>query len=254
MRSSSNAAGVPTLPELALVGLERRLVGLHVAQQPGQAHRGARLEVAVVPRAAQAVDELLGAAGHARAHRSEHRVGRPLRSTACSMTSRASRKRHGRTRRWPAPPRSRRGDPPSSRARTPARGRPGGTPMAAAAGEADVAVVGHHDRRRLVRPVDRHLLADVVGGGARQTGGAHEDQRLGGQVDVLLVLGDVAGDRLVAELAELDPHLFGRHVVDTVADDRPVALRRCEPAGGVGDQVAAGEHGAHRVGQRRAAR
>ena len=123
---------------------------------------------------------------------------------------------------------------------------------------ADVAVVGDDDRRRLVRPEDRHLLAHVVGGRAGEPGGAHEDHRLGRQVDVLLVLGDVAGDRLVAELAELDPDLLGRDLVDAVADDRPVALRRCEPAGRLGDRLPAGEHGAHRVGQaaqrRRAAR
>ena len=72
---------------------------------------------------------------------------------------------------------------------------------ASAAPEALLALGGDDDRRRLVGPVDRHLLGHVVGGRADQAGGAHEDQRLGRQVDVLLVLGDVAGDRLVAELA-----------------------------------------------------
>ena len=67
--------------------------------------------------------------------------------------------------------------------------------------EALLALGGDHDRRRLVGPVDRHLLGHVVGVGSREPGGAHEDQRLGRQVDVLLVLGGVAGDRLVAELA-----------------------------------------------------
>ena len=55
-----------------------------------------------------------------------------------------------------------------------------------------------------------------------KTGRAHEDQRLGRQVDVLLVLGRVAGDRLVTELTELDPNLLGRDLVGAVADDRPV--------------------------------
>ena len=71
---------------------------------------------------------------------------------------------------------------------------------------------------------------------AGEAGGAHEDQRLRRQVDVLLVLGDVAGDRLVAELAELDPHLLGGDLVGAVADDGPVALGRREPAGRVGDR------------------
>ena len=66
---------------------------------------------------------------------------------------------------------------------------------------------------------------------AGQAGRAHEDQRLGRQVDVLLVLGDVAGDRLVAELAELDPHLLGGDLVGAVADDRPVALGRARTGG-----------------------
>ena len=47
---------------------------------------------------------------------------------------------------------------------------------------------------------------------------------------------DVAGDRLVAELAELDPHLLGGDLVGAVADDRPVALGRGEATGGVGDR------------------
>ena len=42
---------------------------------------------------------------------------------------------------------------------------------------------------------------------------------------MLLVLGDVAGDRLVAELAQLDPDLLGGHRVGAVADHRPVAAR-----------------------------
>ena len=86
------------------------------------------------------------------------------------------------------------------------------------------------DRRRLVGPVDRDLLGDVVGGRPFEPGRAHQDQRLGRQVDVLLVLGGVAGDRLVAELRELDPHLLGRDPVGAVADDRPVARRRRQAA------------------------
>ena len=67
---------------------------------------------------------------------------------------------------------------------------------------------------------------------------------------MLLVLRRVAGHRLVAELAELDPNLLGGHLVRAVADDRPVPLGRSEAARGVGDHVTAVEGGAHRVGQR----
>ena len=115
-------------------------------------------------------------------------------------------------------------------------------------GEPGLALGGDHDRQRLVGPEDRDLLGDVVGGATDETGRAHQDQRLARQVDVLLVLGDVAGDALVAELAELDPHLFGGDRVDAVADDGPVPTLRREPLGGIGDVVAHAEHGAHRVG------
>ena len=87
--------------------------------------------------------------------------------------------------------------------------------------EARLVVVGDHDRQRLVGAVDRDFLRDVVGVGAAQTGRAHEDHRLGRQVDVLLVLGDVTRDRLVTELGELDPQLVRRGLVDAVAHDRP---------------------------------
>ena len=73
----------------------------------------------------------------------------------------------------------------------------GGTVMVARAAGKSVALGGDDHRRRLVGPVDGQLLGHVVGVGRRQAGGADQDQRLGGQVDVLLVLGGVAGDRLV---------------------------------------------------------
>ena len=112
-----------------------------------------------------------------------------------------------------------------------------------------LAVVDDHDRRRLVRAVDRDLLGDVVGVRAAQAGRAHEDHRLGREVDVLLVLGDVARDRLVTELRELDPHLVRGDAVRAVADDRPrtpaqrVALRGRADRGAPADQLE------HRVGQ-----
>ena len=93
------------------------------------------------------------------------------------------------------------------------------------AGEPLVGVGGDDDGRGLVGLVDGDFLGHVVGRATHQTGRAHEDERLAGEVDVLLVLGDVAGDALVAELAELDAHFLGGHRVGAVADDGPVALR-----------------------------
>ena len=51
---------------------------------------------------------------------------------------------------------------------------------------------------------------------------------------MLLVLGGVARDRLVAELGELDPHLAGRDDVGPVADEGPVAARHRIPLRGLG--------------------
>ena len=114
--------------------------------------------------------------------------------------------------------------------------------------EGSVAVRGDDDRGGLVGPEDRHLLGHVIGGRSDQTGGAHQDHRFGGQVDVLLVLGGVARDRLVAELRQLDPQLAGRDLVGAVADDRPVAARRGEGPGRGRDVGAGGEGGLERGG------
>ncbi len=66
---------------------------------------------------------------------------------------------------------------------------------------------------------------------------------------MLLVLGDIAGDGLVAELAELDAHLFGGDHVGAVAHDRPVALRRSEATRHLRDGWASGQHLHHGIGQ-----
>src|SRR5690606_8253193 len=114
---------------------------------------------------------------------------------------------------------------------------------------AGLVVAGDDDRGGLVGPVDRHLLGHVVRGGALEPRGAHEDHRLAGQVDVLLVLGGVAGDRPVAELAELDAQLGGGDPVHAVADDGPVPLGRRELASGGGDRVSAAERLLHLLGE-----
>ncbi len=67
---------------------------------------------------------------------------------------------------------------------------------------------------------------------------------------MLLVLGDVAGDRLVAELGELDPKLPGRDDVAAVPDHRPVAARQHVALGHAGDHRAQRDHSPHRVRQR----
>ena len=66
---------------------------------------------------------------------------------------------------------------------------------------------------------------------------------------MLLVLGDVARDRLVTELGELDPQLVRGDPVHAVADDRPRAPRQRVALRGHRDRGAAGEHLPHRVGQ-----
>ena len=116
-------------------------------------------------------------------------------------------------------------------------------------GEALLALAGDHDRRRLVGPVDRDLLGHVVGGRSGEPGRADQDHGLGREVDVLLVLGRVAGDRLVAELGELDAQLLGGDLVHAVADDRPVAPARREPLGRLGQRRPARHRAGHAVGQ-----
>ena len=109
--------------------------------------------------------------------------------------------------------------------------------------ESVLAVVDDRDRGGLVCAVDRDLLGDVVGVGTAQSGRAHEDHRLGREIDVLLVLGDITSDRLVTKLRELDANLLGRDAIRTVADDCPrttaqrVALRGGADAGAPADQL-----------------
>ena len=100
-----------------------------------------------------------------------------------------------------------------------------------------------------MRPEDLDLLGDVGGRAPGQTSSTHEDKRLAGEVYVLFVFGDVASNRLVAELAQFDAYFFGCDRVCTVADDGPVAARRRERACSLGDLLAKLQHFAHRVGQ-----
>ena len=116
--------------------------------------------------------------------------------------------------------------------------------------EAVLAPGGDHNRRGAVRAVVRDLLRDVVGIGAAEPDRAHEDQRLGAQVDVLLVLGDVGGDRPVTQLRELDAELVRGDPVEAVPDDGPVPARRDVTERDRRDRLALGEHLLHRIGKR----
>ncbi len=112
-----------------------------------------------------------------------------------------------------------------------------------------LALGGDHHRDGLVGPVDGDLLGHVVGVGTRQPRSAHEHQGLRRQVDVLLVLGGVTGDRLIAELGELDADLGGGDPVGTVADHRPRRSGGGVAGSGGGDVLTLGEHRLHGEGQ-----
>src|SRR5262245_47871995 len=84
-----------------------------------------------------------------------------------------------------------------------------------------------------VRPEDRDLLDDVAGNRRGQVVCHDERQRLRGQVDMLLVLGEIDWNRLVAELRKLDADLERSDVVDARAGDRPIAGVRSQGAGAI---------------------
>ena len=128
-------------------------------------------------------------------------------------------------------------------------GRHGGNLHRRQRGGERLALSADNDRGRLVRPVDGELLGDVLGVGARDAGCAHEDERLGRQIDVLLVLCGVAGDRLVTELGELDADLGGSDPVRAVAHDRPVPPCRRVEMGRLRELVPARQDLLHGVGE-----
>ena len=111
------------------------------------------------------------------------------------------------------------------------------------------ASIGHHHRGRPVSPVDGHLLGHVVGRRANQPCGAHQNQRLGRQVDVLLILGGVGRNRFVAELRQLDPDLPGSHQVGSATHHGPVPASRCVAISYLGNPASLGQHLAHGPGQ-----
>ncbi len=115
--------------------------------------------------------------------------------------------------------------------------------------EAALPLGGDDDGGTLVGAEDGDLLANVGGGGPREPGGADQRQGLGGEVDVLLVLGGVAGDRLVAELGQLDADLVGGDQVPPVPDDRPGPSPGGVPGGQLGDVGLLAEDLLHSIGE-----
>src|SRR5438046_3186070 len=82
----------------------------------------------------------------------------------------------------------------------------------------------------------------VVGVRANEPRGTHEDERLGRQIDVLLVLGAVAPDRLVTELRQLDARLLRGDAVDAVAHHGPRTAQWRVPLRGGRDRGTVGDH------------
>ena len=135
VRSSTTTLGVPTLPYSSWYASSGTTPG-GVAQQRGQPHGRARLEVAVVVAARAA----RRGSGRPPAVEPARRAGRAglgavgARSpTTASMAAARLAQRHGPGRRWPAPPRSRTGARPWPTARRPAPGWTAGTAMTCSA-------------------------------------------------------------------------------------------------------------------------
>src|SRR5260370_902195 len=84
---------------------------------------------------------------------------------------------------------------------------PGPPAGVAASGGAALAFGGDPDRRRPVAPAARARLGPLVGGRTLQLCRAHQHERLGREIDVLLVFGRLQRDRLVTELGCLHPPL-----------------------------------------------
>jgi hypothetical protein len=242
---------------LALVDLVRveRHDAERVAEQRGQPHGGGRLELAVVAAHAQAVEVAAGDGLEVGAQAPQQGVAVARDQVVAAPVAVARHQRlDGRPALAQGAGQSVDGQRrlvaeqvPRHRRQHEGQRRVGARygQHVQRGGEARLAVGGDDHGRRLVRPVDRHLLGDVVGGRPLEPGGAHHDERLRRQVDVLLVLGRVAGDRLVAELGQLDAHLGRGDAVDAVADHRPVALGRGELVGRLGDGGAPLEHARH---------
>ena len=192
VRSSTTRLGRADRAVLDLVHVEGHDAD-GVAQQRRDAHRGAGLEVAVVAAGAQAVEE-----GRRRALDGGSKAGEDVEAVVAgrdreldrgARLAQRSRRRVDRERGLVAEEVAGHGRE-HERDVGVHRGHRDGLERGV---EPAFAVGGDHDRRRPVGAVDRDLLGHVVGVRPRQPRRAHQDQRLGRQVDVLLVLGGVAG-------------------------------------------------------------
>jgi len=75
-----------------------------------------------------------------------------------------------------------------------------------------------------MRPEDGDVLGDVLQNDIGVAGGAHENQRFGGQVDVFFVFHDVRRNGFVTQLGQFDADFVGRRLVGAAAHDGPVAF------------------------------
>ena len=98
-------------------------------------------------------------------------------------------------------------------------------------------------------PVDGHFLGHVVSRRANQSCGTHQDQRLGRQVDVLLVLCGIGRNRFVAKLRQLDPDLPGSHQIGSATHHGPVPASQCVAVGYLGNLSPLSQHLTHSSGQ-----
>ena len=107
---------------------------------------------------------------------------------------------------------------------------------------------GDDDGSCLVGTVDGDLFGHIRRRATLEARCAHEDHWLARKIDVLLVFRDVARNRLVTQLGQLDTYLVGRNSIRAVANDGPITLRWCETLGGRGDRLTLTNDRAHRVG------
>ena len=109
-------------------------------------------------------------------------------------------------------------------------------------GKTVLAFIGDDHRQGFVRPEDGRVLDDVVQHPRPGAGGADDDQRFGGKIDMLLVFHEIRGDRLITEFAQFDADLIGRGLVGSAADHRPVGPGNRQATGHGLDLFLGGEY------------
>ena len=101
----------------------------------------------------------------------------------------------------------------------------------------------------LWRLEDGGVLDDIADNGLRGAGSANNDQWLGGEIDVFLVLHVVRRDGFVAQFAELDTDFIRCSLVGAAAHGSPVGFQWRQPACRSTDLIAKIENGFHLCGQ-----